>query len=344
MNKSEMFVGMVNWGRETELLSNMLDTFQHFGCRTTSFSAKSQLPQGLDLVIAVGPFGSLTPITNQLADYPISRRPKFLLWMTEQLPNPALPEWIRYPVSAARSYVDWLSYRRNEQNQWIEDHRFSRLTSKAYRFRYYGDLFRLKKANILTVLAVGSDWIANYLRVRGLEPVVAYIGSHPSWGEDLGIERDIPVVWIGKFVSSRRRHVFELIRTELRQRGVELKVIDGIENPPVFGHERTVLLNRTKIVLNILREKWDNHSLRYFLAAQNGALIVTEPTLPHTPFQVGKHLVRAEIDHIVDTMMYYLNHEDERLQISKQAYQLVSTELTMKNSVERIIHAINEKS
>jgi hypothetical protein len=167
-----------------------------------------------------------------------------------------------------------------------------------------------------------------------------YLGSPPDWGGDLGLERDIPILWIGKIATSRRHRLLKRIRAELKERGLEILVVDGIENSYVFGEKRTILLNRTKIVLNLLREKWDDNSMRYFLAAPNRALIITEPTLPHTPFLAGMHLVEAPIDQIADSICYYLSHEEERRRIVDQAHQLVTTDLTLRKAVGQILDQV----
>jgi spore maturation protein CgeB len=151
------------------------------------------------------------------------------------------------------------------------------------------------------------------------------------------LERDIPVLWLGKIATNHRRRLLKRIRAELKDYGVEILVIDGVENHYVFDEERTILLNRTKIVLNILRTKLDNNGLRYYLTAPNRALIVTEPTLAHTPFISGVHLVEAPTEQLADTIYYYLTHEEERQRIVEQAYQLVTTELTMKNGLSQIL-------
>jgi hypothetical protein len=116
-----------------------------------------------------------------------------------------------------------------------------------------------------------------------------------------------------------------------------MMVVDGVEHPYVFGEDRIILLNRTKIVLNLLRTPWDDNSMRYCLAAPNRALVVTEPTLPHTDFTPGVHLVEAPAEQITDTICYYLAHEEERCQIVDRAYQLVTTELTMAKSAAQIL-------
>jgi hypothetical protein len=66
-------------------------------------------------------------------------------------------------------------------------------------------------------------------------PIVAYYGSPPDWGADLQLERDIPVFWLGTIGTKRRKHILERVRADLRDRGVEILIIDGIEDPYVFG-------------------------------------------------------------------------------------------------------------
>ena len=80
--------------------------------------------------------------------------------------------------------------------------------------------------------------------------------------------------------------------------------------------------------------------MRYCLAAPNRALIVTEPTLPHTGFRPGVHLVETPIKQMADTICYYLTHEEERQQFVEQAYQLATTELTMSNGVAQLLDHI----
>ena len=132
----------------------------------------------------------------------------------------------------------------------------------------------------------------------------------PDEWDNLELERDIPVLWLGKAGSSRRKSLLHKTRAELRTHGIEMLVIDGVENPYIFGKDRDNLLSRTKIVLNLVRAWWDDNSLRYTLVAPKRALIVTEPTLPHTDFMPGVHLVEAPVNQLADTILYYLNHEE----------------------------------
>jgi hypothetical protein len=341
MSKGCLRVGIVFWKEDDGFGSAISSVIEQLGCVATNFNHAARLPEELDVVLAYGPLNSLVPLANQLLSCPTSQRPLFALWLTEQLPNPALPEWIRHSVGVIRSRAERLAFRESAQGEWRLDQRLRWLVAKAHRFRYYGDLHWLHRLGLLSVLVVGSQWISHFLHVRELNPVTAYIGSYTEWWADLGLARDIPVMWLGKTGTARRKRFLKRVRADLRDRGVDVLMIDGVENPYVFGEERTILLNRTKIVLNILRTEWDNHSLRYFLAAPNRALIVTEPTLPHTPFRPGEHLVEAPLEKMADTICYYLAHEKERQRIADQAHRLTTTELTMRNSVERILQQVS---
>jgi hypothetical protein len=332
----------VIWKEPDEIGSLISSVLIEKGCEVINLCYEDRLPQELDVVLVYGPFATLVPLANQLLDYPPSRRPTFVLWMTEQFPNPGLPEWVRYPCSVLRSQMERRAFRQDDKGDWRIAPRWRWLTGKAHRFRYYGDLYWLQRQGILSLLTITSPWTADFLRARGLNPVVIYLGMHPSWGDDLGLERDIPVLWIGKIGSDRRRRLLDRIRADLREQGIEMLMIDGVEHPYVFGKERTILLNRTQIALNLLRATWDDNSLRYCLAAPNRTLIVTEPTLPHTAFKPGVHLVEAPIEKLSETICHYLSHQEERQQIVDRAYQLATTELTMSNAISQLLDRILE--
>jgi hypothetical protein len=332
-------VGVVYWQENDGIASEVSRSLEKLGIETIDFLHDARLPSGLDVVIARGPFDSLVPLANQLLACPGSQRPSFVLWMTEQFPNPNLPEWVRYWGGRLRSRAERLAFRQEAPGEWRVNPRWRWLTTKAHRFRYYGDLYWLQRQGILSVLPVGSPVKIEFLRARGFDPFVIPGIFQYEWGADLKLERDIPVLWLGKIATARRRRLLQQVRTELRERGVEILMIDGVENPYIFGEERTILLNRTKIVLNLLRESWDSNSMRYALAAPNRALIVTEPTLPHTPFMPGEHLVEVPIEKMADTICHYLSHEEDRGRIVEQAYQLI-TKVSKEDVVAKILEQV----
>lgn len=334
---NNLHIGVVFWQKDAQLNRLASTTCRSLGCKVTELFFDEPIPKHLDMILAFGPFGSLVPVAMQLLSMPLAKRPKLALWMTEQFPNPSIPEFALYPMGVIRSWVERFSYRRNLSGSWARDQRLNWITGRANRFRYYGDLHWLRSNQILSVIAVGSKWIAGYLRNKGFDPLVAYIGSHPEWGDLLNLERKVPVIWLGKLGTDRRRRVLDRVRRDLSKLGVDLLMIDGVENPYIFGHDRTILLNQTKIAVNVLREPWDNHSLRCFLSAQNGVMVVTEPTLPHTPFIPGEHIVEESINNMADVIYHYLHSEAERRLIVDQAYRLVKDEITMERSIASII-------
>lgn len=338
-NERILQVGVVCWEKHSGLMVMLGAALGRAGCQVSFIQPDERLDPDLDVVFAFGPFGSLVPIANQLLACSPAQRPLFVLWMTEQLPNPNLPGWTHYLVGALRSYAERVAYNRQEQGISQLATHLNWVPPKGLRYRYFGDLYWLRKAGLLSLLVVGSGWIADFLQRRGFTPLTGYYNFYSEWGADLGLNRDIPVLWLGKMGTDRRKEAFQQVRADLKKRGIEVLVIDGVENPYVFGEERTVLLNRTKITLNILRQKWDNHSMRYYLAASNRVLVVTEPTYPHLSFNPGEHLVEASIEQMADTISYYLTHEEERMALVNQAHHLVATEL----SVDQSIHQILEK-
>ena len=333
-------VGVVHWYSEDEIAISISNALAQLGHEPVPLHPGERIAKNLQIVIAYGPFGSFVPITRQLLASPAQDRPRLIWWITEQFPNPNLPEWLRFSAGSLRSFLERMAYFRGSTGEWQLRPGGKWIISKAHRFRYYGDLYWLQRTGLLSGLATPSRWTAGFLRARGFHPVVAYIGSDPRLGADLNLERDLPVLWLGKAGTQRRKQLLEKVRSDLRARGIDLFMVDGEEHPFTFGEERTRLFNRTRIALNLLREPWDDNSLRYYLAALNHTMIVTEPTFPHTPFQNKIHIAEAPVEQLADTICYYLAHETERQQIAANAYQLVSQELTMTRAVEAILNGM----
>lgn len=309
------------WQIGDSLASAISATLRRMGYRVDMSLNGLPLPEGPKILIAHGPLGKLEGLRLSLNKIPEDRRPSLVFWQTEQFPDPRIPNWLgKWIGDRLLDFPGWLSQRGN-------------------RFRYLAELRQLERDKILTTLGVTSAWTANYLKSFGLDAITAYLGYCLEWGDDLGLERDIPVLWLGQSGSTRRARLIHKVREELKQRGVDLLVVDGLEHPRVLGEERTKLLNRTRIVLNLMRQPWDDNSMRLYLAAANQAMVISEPMLPHTPFLSGKHLVEANPSDIAEVVCYYLENEDQRRQIVDNAWQLVREELTMENSLQMLLQA-----
>jgi hypothetical protein len=336
-------IGVVFWGDEDGMASLLEETLVDLGYEAAHFRFDQRIPADLDLIFGYAPFGSLAPLSKQLHDLDHAHRPLLAFWLTEPLPNPNIPVWLTGAAAVFRSSLERRAYHKTDAGLWKLKNGWEWLTARGHRFRYIGDLKWLQDQGLLTVLAVSSPILVDYLSAQGLSPIQAYMGAHPSYGADLQLERDIPVLWLGKVASRRRNRLLNFMRLELQQRGIDLMVIDGVENPYVFGRDRIKLLNRTRIVLNLVRTPYDDNSLRFYLSAPNRALIVSEPILRHTPFEPGVHLVEAPIEQLPETIAYYLEHEDECRSIVANAYDLVTEELNLANGTRVILNELETK-
>ena len=318
-------VAVISPSPDDEIAARHVSRLKSHGARVMLSGYLEALPGSPDTIFVFGPFGTLAPLIQQLREIDPGSRPAFVLLQGEQLPNPDWPEWLLNRLGDLRSALEMRAYQQQEDKSWVVRPGWKWIERRALRLRYYGDLRRLRRMGLLNGLMVWSRWTAAYLNDRGFPCLPLPPQLNPGWGADQKLVRDIPVLWLGKVGSARRARHLQRVRSELKQRGIELLVVDGRENPYVFGDARTRLLNRTQIVLNLLREKWDNNSLRYLLATQNGALVIGEPTLPHTAFQPGVHWVAAPIAELAETIAYYLQNEHQRARIVSQALELLET-------------------
>lgn len=313
----------------------------NLGFQPELFQADGPLPQNCDAFFLFGPFGKLLPLPQQFAHLSPQQRPLFIYWNTEGLPDPRLPWAV---VNAASQLRSWLGRFSHSATQWQRHVSAARLYTllepRLLRFRYLGDYLYAQRMGWVDVFADISAVYAAYLRAHGIPAIAAPFGSFPEWYADLGLERDIDVLWMGKRATKRRSQALDQLRLELRSHGVELYMVDNVEHPFVFHHDRTELLNRAKITLNLLRTWYDENSLRIALAAPNRSLIVSEPLLPHVPqYQPGVHYVSAPLTDLALTILRYLEDAGERRRIVENAYALTTGMLTFRNSIRAIMDA-----
>lgn len=298
-------------------------------------------PDGSDAVFLFGPFGKFLHIPEQLARRKREQRPLFIYWNTEGLPDLRIPRRTAAWLGGVRS---WMGRVQNSSTPLLRkaasmppvslvDHRF-------LRFRYLGDYLYAHRKGWIDVFADISDVYAGYFSQYGLPAIHAPFGSFEEWYDDLRLDRDIDVLWMGKRATGRRSTALDRIRSQLQEHGVDIYMVDNVEHPFAYGEDRTRLLNRAKITINLLRTWYDENSLRMCLAAPNRSLVVSEPLLPHVPqYRAGVHYISASIESMADTILYYLEHEDKRLQIVDNAYHLLTEEMTFSRSIGNIMAA-----
>jgi hypothetical protein len=328
-------VGVVRWNPTDELAEVLANALETLGHATIPFDSTAQLPANIDIVFSFAPYGNFMALVDRLAALPAGRRPLLIHWNTEGIPDPHLPWPLIYPASRLRSWFGRTVTRAGVENAppfgWFKE--------RMLRYRYVGDYYSAYRRGLLTIFADSSAIYAQIHRKHGLPATYLPWGSAPEWYEDMHLPRDIDVLWLGKRGTKRRSQLLDQLRAALAAHGVQIYVIDNQENSYVFGRKRTEMLNRAKITLNITRTWFDDNFSRFSMAAPNRSLIVSEPMLPHClEYKPGVHYVSTPLDELSATILHYLEAEQERRKIVENAYSLLTTELTMVNSVAKVLN------
>ena len=294
--------------------------------------------QTFDVVLTFGPHrGRLIPLLQRVAD---ARRksgkpnPKVIWWLNENLPDwkhPALAKVGGSVRMAADYFTQWLTTKQRRRLGTIE--------MSGHRYRLFGTALWGHHRGLLDVLAVTSEYRRRCLEKLGIRAVHAPMGWGPSeeLGVDLGLDRDIPVLWLGtsSWIRKRRGHLLERIKEDLAAMGIQIRCVTG----GLSGDDRTELINRSRILLNLLRERHDFTGHRLLLGGANKALVISEPMVDAVPFVPGQHIVFCAVDQMAETIAHYLNHEEECRAITTAAYNLVHETLTMERAVGCVFEA-----
>ena len=172
-----------------------------------------------------------------------------------------------------------------------------------------------------------------FLESRGIPTTLVPLGSHATWGCDLQLERDVDVLFLGRFHGNRRAQLLRRLGAELEAKGRRLKIVDR----GCWGADRDRLLNRTKVLLNLPKFPWEFCGMRILMGMGCGALVVSEACHDSEPYEPGVHFAEADVDHLSETILHYLEHEQERAQITSQARAFLEGELTLGASLESML-------
>ena len=308
---------------------------QQLGYNHSFFKYDKPIPSNADIILIQGPYGSLLPFFSQYREIPENEKPILIYWFQQNL-YIAMPLWLQYFFGVVYSGA----YSTFEPNPF--SHTLNILLNKfkpnrGSRFATLGDILWLDRNNLLNILATPASEYQKVFAGFGIDSLLIPRGYHPDYGEIRDLTRDIAVLWMGKIRTERRERIIHGLRVELANEGLEMQVYDGIEKPFIFGEERTSLLNRSWFILNILAYPTDEISIRYYIAAANGAVILTEPGKNEYPFENWAHLVECLPQQMAETVSYHINHPEEWQRISQNAFNLVSQELTLENSISAML-------
>jgi hypothetical protein len=336
-------VASLVWEMPSQLHEVQGEVVEQLGYPHHFFFYDDKIPPKTDIILVQGPYGSISPLVRQLKDLPADRRPVLAYWWQQSM-DLTLPESIRKPLTITFSdlYRDYQS--RRPTNPFLRRLPPSIIASRVKRLGYMGDIFWLHENGFLDVLAFSSTVYQNYLAGHQIPSLLIPRGFHPGYGQLLQMDRVIPAVWMGKMRTRRRRRAVMQVKDELAARGKELRVFDGEENDFIFTDERTQILNQTSFVLNIFFSgPTDELSIRYFIAAANGAVILTEPGENRYPFEPGKHLLVAPIEEMAGVILEYLETPSRLQEIARNMLGLMRQELTLSNSIGRILDTAEKK-
>lgn len=310
---------------------SFISGFEDNGCRVDCVRNGQSWHNDYDMVIGYGPFTiqqSPFKIGQQLLKMPVQKRPAFVWWLTENIPDPRFPIELTKVAAMLRLLADRLF----SSSALKLPLALQQILLRGHRLRVYGELRWLRQKGVLDVLAITSYNRALYYRRSGMDCVEAPLGYHPIYGSDLNLPRDIQVVFLGNMDSERRQQFVPPLFDELRKRDVNVVI-----KTRIYDEERTEFLNRTCILLNVLRAPQDYVGQRFLLGAANKALVISEPIPGEEPFRPGEHLVTCSLETMADTIGIYLANQQKRQQIVDAAYRFVTQELTIEKSVRRIL-------
>jgi hypothetical protein len=309
--------------RHIDISGPDIATLESAGCEVTDVRDGHLDLDARDVIFVTGNAAWFPKLFRQLADTPAGRRPLIVIRHDEPLPPPA-GSGLPAPRLTWREWARILSRDPNATDCYTNA-RFLR---------------RLAERSLPDLLVVSSLGQQEYLAAHGIASEFVPKGWRSSYGEDQGIPRTIDVLSLGSHQGSRRRHVVK----SLRRRGIEVTTIGDYFDPTCYGVERTLVLNRTKILLNILRDPGLSlGQSRLSLGMANGALVISEPLYRPDPFMPGRHYISVPVVEMPAAIDYFLEHDAERRAIVAAAHRHVRSEVTETAATARILDLIREK-
>jgi hypothetical protein len=334
-------IAVPEWA-ENDGIANMIGfELEQLGYSPVLFYFDSHIPEDVDFLLTFGPYNRILPLWQNNARTTKNRRPVVIHWNTEGMPDLRLPSSFVRALGSLRSKIGRMGYSGSAFDHFLYSIRpVSSIDRSFKRYRYHGDYEYACRQGWLNVLS-DSSHIYSQIRSRlGIPTLYAPWGASKRWYADLGLERDIDVLWMGKRGSQRRSRILDQVFRGLRLKGLNVYIADNEENPFIFGEERIRYLNRAKITLNITRTWYDDNFSRFTLACSNQSMIVSEPVMGHwLEFKENFHYAAAKIEDLADTVLYYVEHEEERKQIIYNAYSLMLDELKFEKSLRRMLAA-----
>jgi len=317
---------------------------EQIGYDPVLFFFDSNIPEDIDYLLTFGPYNRILPIWQNNARIAPNRRPVVIHWNTEGMPDLRIPLRIVRAIGAMRSKIGRMGYSSSVFEHFLYSIRpVYNIDHLLKRYRYHGDYEYACRMGWLDILADTSHVYSQIRSKIGIPTLYAPWGASQRWYEDLGLERDIDVLWMGTRGSRRRSRILDQVFRELKSKGLNVYIADNEDSPFIFGEERTRHLNRAKITLNITRTWYDDNFSRFTMACPNRSMVISEPVLPHcTEIKENVHYISTKIEDLANTIVYYVEHEEARRKIVDNAYKLMMGELKFENSLRKMFAAAQQ--
>ena len=175
------------------------------------------------------------------------------------------------------------------------------------------------------------------LAARGIRAEAVPYGYQPEHAGPLvdpDSERDIPVLFLGTLaaIQTRRSRLLEGLQVALAP-----DVTVTVEPGPIGGEQRTALLRRARIVVDVQRVPGNFAGLRILLAGAGGAAYVSEPIVDSHPFVAGVDHVEASADRLPSEIRALLGDEPRRRAIVHTLQVRMREDLSMETSLRRVL-------
>lgn len=337
-------IGLIVESPATEVDQSIAEGFSSRGINVIPLSVDGEWRDDLDAYVISGPFYPLSHILPKIEQLARHNHPKIVVWLTEQRASAELPNWIIRAVGTGLRLICRSTERVLGKNISPKINQYVNKVYAGTRYRLPSEIRWLKDHDYLKLLAVLTPSHQQFYSEKiGVPAEVIPYGYNPAFGRDLHLERDVDVVFLGSLRDRRRSEIMQRFESDFTKLEIKFVIHDGSpERGLVFGEERTRLINRTKILLSIMRQPWDDLVFRMLLGTPNGAMVVSEPVQDQYPFQSGVHFASAEIDRIPETVKYYLEHEEERQRIVQSAQDVIFNQMTGSMMTGKMLAALDE--
>ena len=246
-------------------------------------------------------------------------RPASLLWQIEPLPPPAdsglrparrhLREWAKIALRDARTT--------DPKSNWAR-------------------LRRLRGQDLPSHIAVSTGARQTFLAEQGVESTWAPFGHYDLMGDDLGLERDIDVMFLGAPDVPRRRRIIR----RMRRAGIDVRSEGAWGRRGLWGDERTQVLSRTKILLNLGRHPGELSGLRLLKGMGTRCCVLSEPIYDPRPYVPGLHYAEAPIDSLADEAAALLADDARRTTIADAGHAFAMREQTIDRTLAILSEAL----